>query len=254
MQTLDVIFTHRSIRDFKDEYLDDDTLQELYRASIASSTSTGTQACSIIHVTDQELKDKISLVCNQDFIAKAPHLFIFVVDSYRNKCIAEEAGIDEHFANSMDIFFQGFSDACIMAQTMALAAQDKNLGICLLGSILNDPGKICEILDLPECVFPAIGMVLGKPDDKVIYQKPRLENKIRVFENTYKRFDEYLLEIVDYNNQIVEYFAKRGEIAEEGKLPNDFTKMVVKRVRKDAPLRRQILGFIRNQGFNLELD
>lgn len=53
---------------------------------------------------------------------------------------------------------------------MALAAESMGLGICLLGSILNDPEQICSLLNLPPLTATAIGLVLGYPGDNVTYQ------------------------------------------------------------------------------------
>lgn len=253
-ETLDTIFSHCSIRDFKDVKLGKEQLDLLFKTAFAASTSTGTQACSIINVTDGEIKEKISKVCQQEFIAKAPHLFIFVVDLCRNKHIVEESGLEKHFADSMDLFFQGFSDACISAQNMVVAAQSMGLGICYLGSILNDPTTICDLLHLPTLTFPVVGLVLGVPDGSVTCQKPRLDTHFRVFENSYEEFDEYLPKLVGYNKQMEDYYAKRGMIAVHGKYPNDFSKLVVVRLKRDFLARRKIMEFIRKQGFDLELD
>ncbi len=253
MEILDTVFKHRSIRDFKDETLSEETLETLYKSAIAVSTSTSSQACSIIHVSDPNIKNEVSKVSRQEFIAKAPHLFIFAVDNYRNKSIAEESGVKQTYASSMDLFFQGFSDACIMAQTMALVAQSMGLGICLLGSILNNPERICELLKMPQLTFPAIGLVVGKPSDKVIYQKPRLDFSMRVFENEYKIYDDYLSEIAEYNDEIAQYFIKRNDASSGSQYRNDFVKVVISRLKKDYPSRRKILEFARKQGFEVEL-
>ena len=76
-----------------------------------TATSTGMQQSSIIRVTDQGLKEAIAEVCNQDYVARAPELLIFIVDIHRNYQIALEQGVEPKTAGDMDRFFQGFTDA-----------------------------------------------------------------------------------------------------------------------------------------------
>ena len=252
--TFDTIFSHRSIREFDGSKLSDEVLGDLFKAALFTSTSTGTQACSIITVTDESIQRQIADVSKQEFIAHAPHLFIFVVDSYRNSRIAEENGVEPVYANGMDIFFQGFSDACIMAQNMLLAAESIGLGGCLLGSILNDPAQICSLLSLPELTFPAVGLVVGKPSSKVVLSKPRLDVSLRVFENKYEVLDSYSDHLVGYDKVMADYFMHREGILEGRSAPRDFTKIVLARLTSDLPMRRRILDFVRSQGFDLGVD
>ena len=58
--------------------------------AVNAASSTGMQACSIIRVTDPEMKSKIAEICKQEYVARAPELLILIVDQYRNNQIAEE--------------------------------------------------------------------------------------------------------------------------------------------------------------------
>lgn len=106
---------------------------------------------------------------------------------------------------------------------------------------------------MPPLTFPAIGLVLGYPGDNVTYQKPRLDLSFRVFENTHE-FDAYLPKLADYNKRMEDYYAKRSMVAASGKHPNDFSKLVVVRLKKIFLSRRKIVEYIRTVGFDLELD
>lgn len=72
-----------------------------------------------------------------------------------------------------------------MAQNVVTAAESLGLGTVYLGSILNDSERICEILNLPELTFPVIGLGIGYPNQKP-QLKPRMDMRLRVFENSYK--------------------------------------------------------------------
>lgn len=56
-------------------------------------------------------------------------------------------------------------DAAACAQTMLLAAVEKDLGGCMIGSF--DAGKVKEYLSLPDHVAPMLVVAFGKPDEKV---------------------------------------------------------------------------------------
>jgi nitroreductase len=96
---------HRTIREFKDKKIPDEVFELLMEVARRTATSTGMQACSIIRVTDQEIKNKIAGVCSQEYVARAPELLIFIVDQYRNNQIAKEKGYFAETAKDMDRFF-----------------------------------------------------------------------------------------------------------------------------------------------------
>ena len=55
-----------------------------------TATSLGLQTSSIIRVTDHQIKQELAEVCNQEYVARVPELFIFIADLYRNSQIAKE--------------------------------------------------------------------------------------------------------------------------------------------------------------------
>jgi hypothetical protein len=54
-------------------------------------------------------------------------------------------------------------DAVILAQTAALAFESHGLGICYMGSTLNNMRGIAEFLALPSHVLPVTSLVVGWP-------------------------------------------------------------------------------------------
>lgn len=69
----------------------------------------------------------------------------------------------------------GSIDVALVAENMAVAAEDMGYGIVYLGSLRNDVGRVREILDLPEYTFPLFGMAIGEPaENENGSAKPRL--------------------------------------------------------------------------------
>jgi len=71
-------------------------------------------------------------------------------------------------------------DAGIAAQTINLAAKEKGLGCCMIGSF--DPEQIGNVLRLPRKCEPVLVLALGKPDETPIICKPddKLEGNERI--------------------------------------------------------------------------
>jgi len=117
-----------------------------------------------------------------------------------------------------------------------------------LGSILNDSEKICELLKLPELTFPVVGLGLGYPNQNPKL-KPRMEMKLRVFENSYTAFENYLDEIKEYDEEMRTYY----DLREPGRSVDSFSKQVVSRLKQCMPKRQEILNVICKQGFDLKI-
>lgn len=247
-ETIQKQLAHRTIREFKDQKIPREVFELLMGVARRTATSTGMQACSIIHVTDQELKKQIAGICGQEYVARAPELLIFIADQYRNRQIAKEKGLSAETAKDMDRFFQSFTDACLMAQNIVNAAESMGLGTVYLGSILNDSEKICELLKLPELTFPVLGLGLGYPNQDP-QLKPRMDMRLRVFENAYKAFDNYLDEIKEYDEEMQEYY----DLRDPGRPLDSFSNQVVVRFKQSNPKRQEMLNAIRKQGFILRV-
>ncbi len=237
---------HRTIRSWKDQEIEKDKLDLLFNIANRTATSNGMQQASIIRVTDPDKKLRISKVAKQDYIANVPELLIFIVDNFRNTKIMEEKGKTVEFVNDTDRFFQGITDASIMAQNMVVAAETMDLGSVYFGSILNDAREIIKILNLPEYTFPVVGLGLGYPNQEP-QLKPRMDVKTRVFENDYKIFDSYLEELKEYDQEMTNYYDLRNANTRV----DCFTDQVVGKNEGEVFSRSQLIEIAKEQGFNL---
>lgn len=239
---------HRTIREFKDMEVPDETYNTLLEVARSTSTSTGMQQSSIIRITDSNLKKEISKICNQEYVARAPILLIFIVDTYRNHQIALEQGVNSENSADMDRFFQGFTDAALAAQNLVNAAESMDLGAVYLGSVLNDVWKLCDLLKLPQYTFPVIGLGIGYPNQDP-QLKPRMDMKLRVFENHYEKMNNYIEEIKDYDKQMQTYY----DLREDHKPMDKFSQQVVDKLTNVSAKRQDIVNAIVSQGFDLRL-
>lgn len=247
-EIIKVQLAHRTIREFTDEKLSDDVFAQLMEVARRTATSNGMQAASIIRVRNPEIKKKVSKVCNQEYIARATEILIFIVDQYRNSQIAKEKNSTDECARDMDNFFSAYTDAVLMAQNVVNAAESLGLGTFYMGSILNDTEEIGKILNLPQLTFPALGVALGYPNQDP-QMKPRMDMKYRVFEDTYKKYDNYLEELKEYDEEMTTYY----DLRDANRRVDSFTNQVVKKLKSPLPRRQEMLNIVKKQGFNLYL-
>lgn len=242
MNPIDVLLNHRTIREFKSSPMPPQQLSILLDIAKRTATSMGLQSFSIIRIVNPELKAAIAEVCNQEYVARVPELFIFIVDAYRNSRIAREQGITSDIERDSDRFFQGWTDAAIAAQNMVAAAELGGFGTVFFGSILNNVPKMIELLKLPELTFPVVGVGIGVPNQKP-QLKPRMPREANVFDDSYTVFDSYLELLEDYDEEMEQYYDMR----DTNRRVDSFTKQVAG--KKAVPLRQKIIQQAEAQGF-----
>lgn len=242
MNPIDVLLNHRTIREFKSSPMPPQQLSILLDIAKRTATSMGLQSFSIIRIVNPELKAAIAEVCNQEYVARVPELFIFIVDAYRNSRIAREQGITSDIERDSDRFFRGWTDAAIAAQNMVAAAELGGFGTVFFGSILNNVPKMIELLKLPELTFPVVGVGIGVPNQKP-QLKPQMPREANVFDDSYTVFDSYLELLEDYDEEMEQYYDMR----DTNRRVDSFTKQVAG--KKAVPLRQKLIQQAEAQGF-----
>lgn len=245
--TLATQFAHRTIREFADTPVPREHSDQILRAAQRTATSRGLQHCSLIHVTDQALRYELSLIADQEYLARVPELYVLVVDTARSQQIADEVGSQGVGANKIDAFFEGWTDACLMAQNMALAAESLGYGTVFFGSILNDAHRVVEILNLPALTFPVLGFGFGVPaQDPQL--KPRMPMEVRVMENSYEAPVSWHEALADYDEEMATYY----DLRDTNRRLDSFTKQTVKAVENPRPSRSLLIHHIEAQGWDLQ--
>lgn len=135
-----------------------------------------------------------------------------------------------------------------MAQNVMTAAESMGLGAVYFGSILNNPQKTVEILELPENTFPVVGMGIGYPNQEPEL-KPRMKSDFRIFEDRYEKMDNYHEILKDYDKEMSKYY----DLRIKKKPLDEFTKQVEDKYKVQRTDRSKILRVLRNQGYNLDI-
>ena len=245
-QTIKHQLDHRTIREFKDEKLDQEIEQTLLEVANRSATSNGMQLFSIVRVTDQKIKDALSENGNQEYMARAPHLWVFVVDLNRNYSLAKENETENDEMIGFDKFIQGFTDAIIAAQNVTNAAESLGLGTNYFGNIHNDTAKVIELLNLPKLTYPAVGLSFGIPNQKP-QLKPRMDVGLRSFENSYEVYDNYSEKLADYDKELTQYY----DLRENGRRSDSFSTQIPKKQGSIIKNRGKMFETLINQGFKI---
>ncbi len=162
---MNAILEHRSIRKYKNEPVSDTLFTEIIEAGIRASTTGNMQTYSIVNTTDSELKKKLAPVhFNQPMINGAANVLTFCADFNRFNKWCRQNNADPGFDNFLS-FINAAIDATLVAQNVAIAAEDKGLGICYLGTTTYNAGEIIDLLKLPKGVVPITTITLGWPDE-----------------------------------------------------------------------------------------
>lgn len=182
----------KSVRVFEDKEIDPSIKDEIIKSAFEAPTAGNMMLYSILDITDQELKSKLAITCDdQPFIAKAPLVLIFLADYQRwydafklNDCNPRKPG-------EGDILL-ACADAIIAAQNTVVAAESLGIGSCYIGDIIENCEEVRELLELPEFVLPAAMLVYGYPTQQQKDRKKpvRFEKEYIVYENKYRRLNK----------------------------------------------------------------
>ena len=202
------IRSHRSIRKFQQRPIDEDILIGLIETGQAAASSSFVQACSVIRVTDKNHRKQIAEAAGgQQWVIDAPEFLVFCADLNRIDlaCQKQDLGRLEGYTEH---FIVATVDVALLAQNVLLAAESMGLGGVFIGGIRNDPQLLCDLLALPDQVYPAFGMCLGWPDvDPDI--KPRFPVQSILHQGVYQN-DNIEQDIKNYDELMKDYYKSRS--------------------------------------------
>lgn len=244
-QIIKTILDHRSIRKFTDEPVPEVDLDAIIAAAMRTPTSRFLHQAGLIRVKDPKKRYALAAVANQDYIAKAPELFIAILDTRRNAQILRENNQDECAASSPIAFREGFTDAVLITQTLAIAAESLGYGATILGSVLNDYAQTIEILELPKYTFPVIGVMIGKAAEEP-QLKPRIPSEFRVMLDSYQAPESWSEALRDFDQEIQTYYDTRTVNRRE----DAFTTQVLTKLR-NYPAKADFFEMAAEQGFRV---
>lgn len=201
LELTDVIHGHRSIRKYEDREISQELLDEILEAGIRASSSGNMQSYSIIVTKDKGLREKLyKALMEQSMVLEAPVLVTFCCDFNRMRKWLALNDAPVHFDNFMSLMI-GAIDATLASQNVALAAENRGLGICYMGSTLANCDQIGEVLNLPENVVPVVGFSLGYPAEDPA-PRDRLPLEGIVHDEQYQDYsDDDILKIYEERNE-----------------------------------------------------
>ncbi len=158
--------SHRSIRAFKSDPIDQVLIESVCADAIAGGSSSGNlNSVSLILTRDEDRKKKLfELHFKQPMILQAPLLITFCADWHRTREWLRLRGARDNFNNLLGYHVAAF-DAMIVAQNVCLGFESHGLGICYMGTTLHSMPEIAELLELPETVAPVTSIVVGYPNE-----------------------------------------------------------------------------------------
>jgi len=238
---IDLLNSHRSIRKFTAEPIDQATVDALVQAGQASATSSFIQACTVIQVSQGERRDALAeMAGNQPYVAAAPVFLVFCADMKRHQlaCGMHDAEMQSGYTEQ---FLTASLDCALFAQNVMVAAESLGLGGVYIGGLRNQIAAVADLLELPELVYPVFGLCLGQPDQNPEV-KPRLPLDVVL---KHDRYDDSAdaERIAAYDESVREYYRTRTGGNKEMSWSEQISGMLVKEARP------HMLPFLNTKGF-----
>jgi FMN reductase (NADPH) len=205
-ETMKLMMSHASVRNYKDEAIPKETVEEIVYAAQHAASSNFVQAYSIIHVTDQALKGKLADLSGNKHVSTCGAFLLCCADFKRLEQAGKMHG-KELVTDTMESLLVTTIDVTLLSQNIAIAAESLGYGICYIGGVRNNPQEISKLVNLPDKVIPLFGMTIGVPNEQQLV-KPRLPVSAVLHENTYdeQKYEEVL---PTYDETMKNYYETR---------------------------------------------
>ena len=246
-ETMKAIIEHRSIRKYKAEPIAEALLNEVVEAGCRASTTGNMQVYSIVNTTSAEVKKALAPThFNQPMVMQAPNVLTFCADFNRFNKWCRQNDAEPGYDNFLS-FMTAAIDALLVAQNVTIAAEDKGLGICYLGTVTYNADQIIEILKLPKGVVPVATITMGWPDEAP-EKTDRLPLDAILHQDVYH---DYSKERID------ELYAMKESLAENKKFVEENGKTSLAQVFTDVRYKKadneffseKFIAAIKKQGF-----
>jgi nitroreductase len=193
---IETMLNRKSIRKYKPDMPSDDTIETVVRAG--QQAPFASQLCSLLLQRGPK---------GTPF--KAPLFFIVCVDSHKWELVMAQRDWRMDSDDAL-LLLLGMQDAALMAENMVIAAESLGMGSCFLGGIPFNSKSIIEKFELPERVFPMVGLTMGYPAENPP-PRPRYPLDFVLFEDRYPQFS-------------AEQIHEAMQVMDEGYLAQDYYK------------------------------
>ncbi|MHA2226859.1 MAG: nitroreductase family protein [Candidatus Hodarchaeales archaeon] len=179
----EIIHNRRSIRKFLDKEISDEVLKMILQAGIRAPFAG--QFYSIVYTRD---KEKMKLKMGVYPTTKVLMIFLIDLRKIRKIIKQKQYKYDTDDGNTVWLAIQ---DAILVAENIILAAEALGLGSVLLGLAPVRYQIIQQVFNLPQRVFPVVGLCIGYPDPEALMDiRPRYPLEYIAFEDEYKDLSE----------------------------------------------------------------
>ncbi len=164
MNLSDLIRKRRSIRNFTDQKIPKNIIEELIDAANNAPSGGNIQPISIICVQEAaRRKELAAIVEDQPWVKNAPLSMIFCIDFLRVKRWASMFGTEFSGESALAHFLIAYADLMCSAQNVVLLAEDFGLGSVYIGSIQSNIDRARNYFKIPEYVLPMMVLSIGFP-------------------------------------------------------------------------------------------
>jgi FMN reductase [NAD(P)H] len=208
MNLYDLIMKRRSTRNFKDQEISENIVQELLDAANNAPSGGNIQPISVILVQDTKRRKELAeMVGEQPWVRNAPLSMIFCIDFYRLKKWASMFDTQFKGEKALSHFLIAYADLMCSAQNVVILAESHGLGSVYIGTILDAIDKTRKYFTIPQYVLPMMVLSIGYPKS-VPKNIPKLRRDIiahtekyrvlkddeikKAFEDKYGNFDDNL--------------------------------------------------------------
>ncbi len=244
---LEIISKHKSIRKYKSTNIDNDTLSSILAAGTRASTTGNMQVYSMIVTREEDLRKKLwECHFKQDMVMQAPVHITFCADFNRFNRWCKQRDAVPGYDNFLS-FYTASIDALLVSQNVALAAEERGLGICYLGTATYNARRIIDILQLPKGVVPVAAIVTGYPDEE-----PQLTDRLPLEGVVhYEKYSDYSPKDIDSiyaEKEALDQTMELLKINQKQTLAQIFTDNRYKK-KDNVFFSKEFLDVIKEQGF-----
>ena len=245
---LDSMKNRRTIRQYSRQNISDELLNELFEVAARASNTGNMQLYSVVVTRDKIQKEKLAPAhFNQSMVTGAPIVLTFCADVNRFVKWASFRNADAGFDN-FQTFMAAVIDSMLFAQTFCVAAEDKGLGICYLGTTTYNAAPIIEALSLPRLVVPITTITIGYPAEPIPEQCERLPLSAIVHQEYYTDYTESSIDALYKDKESLEANLRFTEENGKETLAQVFTDVRYTR-KNNEYFSEEFLKALKQQGF-----
>ena len=247
---MELLKKHRSVRSYLKKEIKSDILNEILESGIRASNTGNLQLYSVIVTKDTEYKKLLApLHFNQSMVENAPILLTICLDINRfyKWCSLNNTKTD--FLNLLWLL-NGTIDASLLAQNICIAAENKGLGICYLGTTLYNASEISTVLNLPTGVIPITAVTIGYPES-IPELTDRLPLNAVIHYEKYEDFEESEIKEFYREKELLENSVKFVKENKKENLAQVYSEIRYPKTDSEY-FSGKLLALLKEQGFSFE--